>query len=67
MGEKIYYISKRGVENMTVLDPVKPIRPTVVNDEETIKQVIKEAYTKPTENAIKTNKNALELLKMLKG
>ena len=44
---------------------VKPIQPTIVTDIEIIKDIIKEATTKPTSAAIKRNKEAAELLCLL--
>lgn len=52
---------------MAVLNPVKPIRPTIVKDEEFIKQVLEEAYARPSKSASEVNKRAYELLKTLKG
>lgn len=64
---KKYKGSKRGVKDLAVLNPMKPIRPTVVKEEEYIKQVLEEAFTQPSQSAREANKKALELLKMLKG
>jgi len=45
---------------------VKPIQPTVISDISIIKDVIREATTKPSPAAIKRNKEASELLRRLK-
>jgi len=41
---------------------VKPIQPTVVSDIGIIKDIIREATTKPSPAAVKQNKEASELL-----
>lgn len=64
---KKYKGSKRGVRDVAVLNPVKPIRPTVVKEEKYIKQIMEEAFTQPSQSARDANKKALELLRMLKG
>ena len=44
---------------------VKPIQPTVVSDISIIKDIIREATTKPSSTAIERNKEASELLRRL--
>jgi len=44
---------------------VKPIQPTIVSDIGIIKDVIREATTKPSPVAVKRNKEASELLRRL--
>ena len=44
---------------------VKPIQPTIVSDINVIKDVIREATTKPSSAAIERNKEAVDLLRYL--
>jgi len=46
---------------------IKPIQPTIVSDIGIIKDVIREATTKPSPVAVKRNKEASELLRRLQG
>jgi hypothetical protein len=46
---------------------VKPIQPTVVSDIKIIKDVIREATTKPSSTAVALNKEASDLLRRLQG
>ena len=46
---------------------VKPIQPTVITDKKIVKDVIRDATTKPSSVAIALNKEALELLCSLQG
>ena len=46
---------------------VKPIQPTIVSDIGIIKDVIREATTKPSPVAVERNKEASELLRRLHG
>ena len=46
---------------------VKPIQPTIVSDIGIIKDIIREATTKPSPVAVERNKEASELLRRLQG
>jgi len=46
---------------------VKPIQPTIVSDIKIIANVIHEAMTEPTPEAIEQNKEASDLLRRLQG
>jgi len=46
---------------------VKPIQPTIISDVKIIKDVIREATTKPSPVAIERNKAAADLLRHLQG
>lgn len=43
------------------------IKETIITDIEIMKQVIKEAKTKPSEEAVKRNQEAYKLLQKLRG
>ena len=58
--------SGRGVFIMADVK-VKPIQPTVVSDIDIIRDIIREATTKPSPAAIERNKEASELLHRLQG
>ena len=46
---------------------VKPIQPTIVSDIGIIKDIIREATTKPSPVAVERNREASELLHRLQG
>jgi len=46
---------------------VKPIQPTIVSDIGIIKDVIRDATTKPSPGAVARNREASELLRRLQG
>jgi len=52
---------RKGVDKMAAIK-IKPIQPTVISDIGIIKDVIREATTKPSPFAVKRNKEASDLL-----
>lgn len=65
---KIYPFPKRRIDNMALdTAPKTVIKPTEVTDEKYIKEILEEAYSKPSEKAIDRNIKALRLLQKLRG
>ena len=59
-------LDDREVSKMAAVK-VKPIQPTIVSDIKIIANVIREAMTEPSPEAIAQNKEASDLLRRLQG